>query len=253
MHQGAPMIRSALKTAGAAALMTVVMFAAADSSQAAFKLFIDDLGDAAPGITITDEDLVGPPPDGAPFVPGLVSYDSAVSGPVGSFVVVVSTAISKPLIGPPDSIDFINLAVSGGTGTLFVSTTDTDYASLTGGAADFAGSISGTTTGMVSATALADDGNGEFTGATIGTLGPFVTPSFSDAFATTESPYASPFSMTLEATIVHDDPGDTTSFDFLLAVEPGAGENPIPEPSTWVLGSMALLGLGLAVRRRLLS
>lgn len=246
------MIRSALKTTGIVTLLGVATLALTSHSQAAFKLFLDDLGDASPGITITDEDLIGPPADGAPFVPGLVSYDSGISGDIGGFTVVVSTGISKPLIGPPDSIDLVHLQIDGGSGgTLLIRTTDTDYTTLTGGAADFTGSISGTTSGTVSATAFADDANTEFGGAVVGSLGPFVGPSFSDAFLSTDSPYTSPFSMTLEALVTHDSAFDTTSFDFLLTVEGSAGEDPVPEPATWLLGSMALIGLGLGFRRKL--
>jgi len=251
------MIRSTLRMAMIATFMAGTVFAVSSPSEAAFKLFLDDLGDASPGITVQDQDFVpafGDVADSSP-VPGLVQFN----GSIGSFAVVVSTGVSKPLIGPPDSIDFINLDVSGGSGgTLVVRLTDTDFMNVNGGATDFAGSISGNTQGSISALARADDGNAEYGGGIIGTFGTFdnsgqpanAAESFSDAFLVTDTPYSDPYSMTIEATITHDAPGDSTDFDFFLTVSPSANEDPVPEPATWLLGSMALLGFALALRRR---
>lgn len=239
------MIRSASKMTATAALLAVVLLATT-SSQAAFKLFIDDLGDAAPGITITDQDFGGAPPDQDGTL-GLIYFDGAV----GNFDVVLSNVVSKPLLGPPDSIDFLSLAVSGpNTGTLLLRATDTGFTDINPGNVDFEGSIAGGTDGSVIARAFADTNNTEFGGVLVGTMGPIVLPSFNETMSATAGPFLAPYSMTLEATITHDDPNDFTSFDFLFAAESSLADTGVPEPATWLLGSMALLGMLLGVRRR---
>jgi hypothetical protein len=167
---------------------------------------------------------------------GVVSF----SGSIGSFVVNVTTGISKPLIGAT-SIDLNSVNVSGGSGTLRMFLIDTDFFASLAGTRVVQGSIGGTTTGSVNyAIGGVLDSNAETGFSALTSLGPFSGGAFSgidygSAFV------SGLFSMAMQIEITHTGAGNITSFDSMLQV--------IPEPGS--LAVWALIGgLGLVCGRR---
>lgn len=168
--------------------------------------------------------------------PGVVVF----SGIVGVFDVNVTTGLSYPLLGslsePIMDLNSVNVS-SGGTGTLTVKLTTTDY---TGPLIDSTRlDTGGTTNGSILVESFVDTGNSAFGTATqTGSLGTFSTGPFAGTSTSLPGLTASPYSATIVATIVHDDPQDVTSFDAEYRI--------VPEP-----GTLALIGLGgLFVARR---
>ena len=200
-------------------------------TQAGFVMMLDDPNDNLAAITIYDGS--GNDQNG---VNGVISY----SGSVGAFNVNVTTGISKPTIGP-GMLDLNSINVSGASGTLLVSISDTDYTDIS---AAYQASFSGITRGDVSLSFLLDNANQEFGGAA------FAADSFNAspgnyAFANQLSGNvlaAAPFSLSILAQINHSDAAQVTSFD--------AEISPVPLPaSAWLLGS-ALILLGRLRQRR---
>ena len=128
--------------------------------------------------------------------------------------------------------------VSGGTGTLTIGLTDTDF--FPGGVGYLNFNIGGTTSGTISAKAYMDAGNAEFGESTL--LGSMTSSNaaFSHTSEDTIINPSSPYSLTLITTVTHTGAGQITSFD----------ANVVPEPSMLALMSLGFVGLGFAGRRK---
>ena len=232
-----------------ALLAVVALLVVTSTAQASFVLSIDD-GVSAATIVI-DEAGIGVPSDDGNLStvadsfagPGTVQF----SGSVGVFSVVVSVGVSKPLLGPPPEIDLLNIAVSGGSGTLTISLTDTGFDSINAGFgySAFRTQIGGTTTGIVDVNSYVDDGNTEF--ATTEEMGDltFSAGAFSAEVFERSGPMDlmdPKFSMTIVTKITHTIGMSVTSFDINL--------HEVPEPTTFGLGLVALGGLFFMSSRR---
>lgn len=215
---------SGVRAAGLSALCLAVGFAS--SSHAAFVLEIDDDLNALNGRTsVIDGDA-----------DGVINY----SGGYGSFLVVVNTGVTVPSLSDPSKLQLNSIEVSGAAGTLYVWLTNTDF---TGAAneltADFAGTTGGG--GDVSLEFLYDTANTEFGGSVFAagdnTSAATGGAAFSDSISAAVLP-ASPYSLTIFATIEHAAAGQVTSFDALVS----AAAVPLPA-AAWLFGS-SVLALG---------
>jgi hypothetical protein len=163
------------------------------------------------------------------------------SGAVGGWIVNVTTALSKPVLGSPTDpeMDLNSVDVYGGgaPSDLTIVATDTDFA-LTPGSVH----------AMVGGT-LGDDHTGTFSvsvsGGPTASVGPFGPGgAFSGSASAGFTSIATPYSMTLQA-VLHSAGAAATSSSFDLK----GMVDPVPEPATFVT---ALLGLpvGLLLVRR---
>lgn len=150
---------------------------------------------------------------------GVIGY----SGALGSFIVNVTTGISKPLIGPY-AIDLNNVSVSGTAGTLSIGLIDTNFVVSGSGQYTLLSEFGGTTDGIISsATGGALDSNAEV-GFGVDTLqgafgaGPFSGVDTAGVFL------GGSFSLNTVVTFTHSGAGQITSFDHKLSV--------IPEPAS---------------------
>jgi hypothetical protein len=166
---------------------------------------------------------------------GAVTY----LGTLGEWTVNVTTAISKPLLGPQPTIDLNSVNVGGGTGTLLVRMTDTDF-TVPAGQAGFTSEIGGTTDGKVEYWTWIDNANAEFGMTTpLAAVGPFGPGAFAGTFGQSAL-VPGLFSMTQEVQITHGSRFDITSFNAKLSV---------PEPGTLMLMGLGLLSIGFSSRR----
>ena len=217
---------------GKAIVASALMLAGGLSAQDAGAATIIELSDGVTTVTVADGGL-----GDLSATPGVVVF----SGAVGVFDVNVTTGLSYPLLGainqPAMNLDSVNVS-SGGTGTLTVKLTTTDYVGSGAGATTL--QTGGTTDGSIFVQSYVDTTNAAFgTDDLTGTLGVYQNGAFSGS-TFGSAPLSSPYSATIIATITHDNPSDVTSFD--------ADYNVVPEP-----GSIALIAIGgamLGYRRR---
>lgn len=218
-------------------------FTSAISANATHAAFVMTLSDGATNVVLsddqnsgftTDSGLLTTIGDGNISEAGLLTFNGAI----GSFLVNVTTGVSDPLIGP-GRIDLNSINVSGGSGTLTIRLTDTDF---TGSAPSYNAEAGGTTDGSIDLDFFYGSTNQEFAGTLIDSFAlvgdGFVGGSSTQSIGTPASPY----SLTIVATISHDGAGQVTSFDAVLT--------PVPIPAAvWMFGT-GLVGLAGVARRR---
>lgn len=223
---------------------------AAPTADARLIITIDDLGTVGVDAIVID-DADGAVGDATPkgLANGADTYvgDGTVSysGAVGSFIITMTTALSKPGIGDAWNarLDVLNVSVSGGAGTLQVMATDTDYTLAPWPSAMLELSAGGTTDGTVSVIGGIDDGNGEFVMMDSIGVGPFSGGPFSGSDAKVIDYPNGKFSLSQTITIVHAQAGNLTSIDSLV-------EATVPEPGTFALIGLGIAGAAIARRRK---
>jgi hypothetical protein len=209
---------------------------------AAFVLTIDDLSTTGMDAIISDGQGIGFT-TGSGLVTTVADAgieDGAITfnGGVGNFTVNVVTGISDPLIGP-GRLDLNSVNVSGGTGELLISLTDTDY---TGPVPAYRMDAGGTTDGVATITGDYVADNIEFgAGTQIGAIAAGGIPF--DYSITRQVPSSPTYSLVIDARIFHRGAGEITSFDAVLT--------PIPIPAAvWLFGSGLLGMVGIARRKK---
>ena len=171
---------------------------------------------------------------------GVITY----SGPIGNWIVNVTTGLSKPVIGtagaPQIDLNSVNVTTTL-AGHLRFGMVDSGFTGpISGGSAGpFTFAVGGTTQGTVFFDAFGEDANTEgFTGSIFANLGPFISGAFS---GTTQGGFnaTSPFSLGIIGDITHVGAG-STSFNASLSV---------PEASALILLGSGLIGL-VGLRRK---
>jgi hypothetical protein len=174
------------------------------------------------------------PLDSNPAV-GFISY----SGPVGDWFANSETGFGEPLIGSATApiMDVSSQNVSTQAETLIVQLSDTNFVAFPN--QTFVASINGFTAGTVTYTSFRDSGNVLFgttstyagdpvgvspspTASSLITEGPFNNSSFDGSNAVVVANGTTPYSLTLQTTIIHTSPGQTDTDSLLYSLAPPA-------------------------------
>ena len=172
------------------------------------------------------------PLDSNPAV-GFISY----GGPVGDWFANAETGFGKPLIGSATApiMDVSSQNISTQPETLIVQLSDTNFVAFPN--QTFVASINGFTAGTVTYTSFRDSGNVLFgttstyagdpagvspspTASSLITEGPFSGTSFDGSNAVVVANGTSPYSLTLQTTVVHTSPGQTDTDSLLYSLAP---------------------------------
>lgn len=199
------------------------------NANAAFVMQLEDPNVAGSLISISDGSTL----DQYGTV-GLTDGTILYNGSVGSFLVTVSTGISKPILGPGE-IHLDSVEVSGSTGgSLLISITDTDFL---GPMSEFTANYGIVTDGSVDLSFLYDENNNEFDGSEFASGGSYGNTVFAEEITGSVNP-SSTYSLSILAEVTHDAAMDITSFD--------AEINPVPVPAAlWLFASGLLTLLSL--------
>lgn len=212
-----------------AAVVAFSTFGSVPTANAALTVMLQD--GINPPLTVTDNGAG----DLNPNV-GAVVY----LGGVGVWTVVVSTALSKPIVGGATAELHLSTTVaSSGPGSLLVAASDTGY-TLAPNNYSLQSHIGGVTSGVVDYQEWFDGQDQLFgVGGPNNHLGPFGPVGFSGNASTGLGWVNGSFSLTEAALILHGGPG-STSFD---------AQSIVPVPGAILLGA---IGLGLVgwLRRR---
>jgi hypothetical protein len=191
--------------------IAVSAVALAGTVSAVPELKITDLSTLA-SVTITDQ----LPGDGNPTV-GAVTW----VGALGTWTINVDTGTTKPALGSPVNprMDLAFLAISGGAGSLNIQFSETGFGPAMGGGL---AQIGGTTEGTVTWADYYDGGNAIF-GKTslIAAGGPLGPGGFSDNIGHGAIAPPTPYSLTLDLTIVHTAAGASSGDQFLCVPDGG--------------------------------
>jgi hypothetical protein len=180
---------------------------------------------------------------------GIITFSGSLPG--GSvWTVNITTGISKPVIGGPTTAEIhlnsVNVS-SGGSGTLTIGLTDTDFVlpPTIGAQAALVSEIGGVAANTIQLTQTLDPDNSEWATDTPGNDVSLVSPLLgTGAFAGTQtasSPVFAPFSLTEMVVITHTAAGQHTSFDAVSRV--------VPVPGAVLLGILGLGVVGLKLRK----
>tara|TARA_R110001592_G_scaffold7676_1_gene42541 strand:- start:2318 stop:3022 length:705 start_codon:yes stop_codon:yes gene_type:complete len=210
----------------------------ANSSQASFVMTLDDPTTLGIDVIIGDDMLPGSLTDSGLRVN---SYDQvgalgvlSFSGNVGAFSVNVTTGVSEPVIGD-GQLNLNSIQVSGATGTIIVSLTNTNFNALSN---QYIANFGGTTDGSIDLNFLADSSNQEFSGTNF--FNRFINPldtnmnAFSENYSGAISSAAT-YSLSIIAEITHNSVGEVSSFSALMS--------PVPVPAAAWMFLMGLLTL----------
>ena len=196
-----------------------------------------------PGPTVTVLD--GGAGDGSPGVNGVVAF----AGPLGAWIVNVTTGIGSGLFGDPrldlNSVNVSSFGAGGfpaGGGAITIQLSENN---LTLGAAaqliQFLGAIGGTTEGRITWSMWVDDGNTLFALSQLIGTGSHTAPPFGFADQFTQlRQIQDTYSMTLRVVIEHGDGIRSTSFNFTGFT--------VPEPATLLLFGIGLVLIAFARR-----
>lgn len=231
-----------------AAVVMALVFAFSSSANA-LQLWIEDLDNHVS--VIVDDNGVG---DTRPAL-GVVSW----SGLVGNFDTVVSTGVSKPMMGSATSpaMDLNTVEVtSTKAGNIRIRITDTDFGPVGSGATiEFISMIHGNyaplnASGIVAFDAYYDADNDPYgigsnptAPVSVASLGPYTLGGFGEVVTNNGPNPGAPFSLTLDLYVRHGSGNMTTSMNSNTAAT--------PEPGTILLLGMGLLGLGVIGRKKI--
>ncbi len=223
----------------------LLLLAGLPAAQAAFVLTLDDLATEGIDVIVVDDADGGvgtPTSEGlsntadTDGVDGIISF----SGSVGSFILGVTTGISRPAV-VPGRLHLSSVSFSRSGGTLGIMLSDTDFLDPASPHAVEL-TIGGTTDGTVFAEGFLDGGNAKL-GMVDSTGGLHFAGMRAFAGASTGSTSATgAYSLAALMRITHTAGGQITSLNGVVTA--------VPLPGAHALMTSALVGLGAAGRRK---